>query len=97
MEKFGAFSTVPIAVKAVRLWVDGYYDIGGKGRLCPAGSWLVELADTPRGHPSTRFCIPDDVFREGYRPTDTESESMWTEQTKSILPQWPNGEPIKLN
>ena len=97
MEKFGQFQTVPIGVKAVRLWIDGWYDIGGKPKLCPAGCWLVELAAPARGQRVTRFCIPDDVFREGYRPTDTESESMWTESPKGLHPVWPDGKPTQLN
>ncbi len=97
MVKFSAFQTVPIAVKAVRLFLDGWYDIGGKPTLCKAGMWLVELADPARGQKVNRFCIPDDVFREGYRPTDSESEDMWKERTAKIHPVWPSGEPIDLN
>jgi hypothetical protein len=97
MLKFEEFKTVPIAVKAVRVFTDGYYDIGGKARLCPAGTWLVELAHPAKGQPITRLCIPDDVFREGYRPSDSASEAMWKEQTNTIHPVWPDGKPTTLN
>jgi hypothetical protein len=89
---YGEFQTVPIAVKARRLYVDGWYDISGKPRLCPAGTWIVQVVGG-----NQQLCIPDDVFREGYRPTDTKSEAMWKEQTNKIHPVWPNGSPIALN
>ena len=97
MRQSALFETVPIAVNAVRLFVDGHYDIGGVQTLCVAGMWLVQFAHPARGQKVRTYCIPDDVFREGYRPTDTASEAMWTERTTKIHPVWPSGEPTKLN
>ena len=96
MVKFSAFQTVPIAVKATRLFLDGWYDIGGAPKRCPAGTWLVELAHPAKGQKVHRFCLPDDVFREAYRPTDSESEAVWKERTDKIHPVWPDGNPIEL-
>jgi hypothetical protein len=98
MRNSGAFETVPIKVQAVRLFVDGWYDICGKPKLCSAGSWLVQLQGGRPGE-NQLLCVPDDVFREGYRPTDTQSEAMWLERTNKIHPVWPtdDAKPIKLN
>ena len=93
MADFGEFQTVPIAVRARRLYLDGYYEICGKAQFCLAGTWIVQAV---HGN-GEQYCIPDDVFREGYRPTDTKSEAMWKESTKKIYPVWPDGKPISLN
>lgn len=95
MRESGNFETVPIAVRAVRLFTDGFHEIAGRMKLCPAGAWLVKV----KGRNAQQLCIPDDRFREGFRPTDTQSEAMWTEKTKKIYPIWPteDASPIKLS
>lgn len=97
MRESAEFETAPIQVNAVRLFVDGWYTINGKEKWCVAGMWLVQLAHPKRGSRVTMLCVPDDVFREGYRPTDTASEAMWKERTSKIHPVWPDGKPIDLN
>ena len=98
MRESGAFETVPIKIQALRLFIGGWYDICGQRKWCPAGTWLVRIAGG-RASQNQQLCIPDDVFREGYRPTDTQSEAMWTERTDKIYPIWPtdDAKPIKLS
>jgi hypothetical protein len=93
MGTFATFETVPRKVKARRLFVDEQHMVSGVYRTCPAGMWLVKA----EGGKGDLMLMPDDIFREGMRPTDTQSETAWKEQTKKIYPHWPDGKPIPLN
>ncbi len=87
------FETVPQPVKARRLFIDERVTICGRPRLCPAGMWVVEAV----GGAGDNLLVPDDIFRINFRPTDTQSEAAWKEQTKKVWPVWENGEPLELN
>jgi hypothetical protein len=89
------FLSVPIPVRANRLFVDGWYDISGKPKFCGAGTWLVQAVNGT----GAQLNVPDDLFRQSYRPADTKAEAMWKEQTNTVHPIWPteDGSPIKLH
>lgn len=93
MAQMEKFLSVPQAVRARRLFVDGYDEINRRRALIPAGMWVV----TAVGGNGVQILMPDDVFRIQFRPTDAASEAMWKEQTKTVYPQWPDGEPIPLS
>jgi hypothetical protein len=95
MADFAEFTTVPIPIRARRLFVDGWYDISGKPKLCGAGTWIVQAV----GGTGAQLNVPDDLFRQSYRPSDTKSEAMWLEQTNKVHPIWPtkDASPIKLH
>lgn len=92
MADFANFQTVPIAVKARRVWMDERIFIPGKGMtLVPKGCWIVELGGEEAGQGAMRLAVPDDVFREGYRPTDTRAEAVWKEKQSGVFNDWPDG------
>ena len=93
MADFAKFETVSLPVSARRLFVDTVLVISGKQQLCPAGMWLVKV----KGGTGALLLMPDDLFRIQCRPTDTQSEAAWKEQTNTVYPQWPDGKPISLN
>ncbi len=93
MSDFNDFLSVPVAIKAKRMFVDSYQLVSGKNKRVPAGMWLVRAKDGT----GQQLALPDDVFREGYRPTDTASEAAWKETTNAIYPHWPSGSPILLS
>ena len=87
------FVSVPRYVQARRLFVDSWEQINRREQFCPAGMWLVEAV----GGTGDQLLMPDDIFREQFRPTDTASETLWSETTKKVYPIWPDGNPIKLS
>lgn len=87
------FVTVPRQVRARRLFIDGRIQLNGRRVNAYAGMWIVEAV----GGAGEQLLMPDDIFRLQFRPTDTASESLWNEATKRVLPQWPDGDPIRLN
>jgi hypothetical protein len=93
MDLAGEFLSVPFPIKARRLFLDERHEISGKNQLVPAGMWLVKAAKGT----GKMLAVPDDVFRESYRPTDTYSENMWKETTKTVRPIWPGSGPITLS
>jgi hypothetical protein len=93
MDLAGDFVSVPQAIRARRLFVDAHHTIAGRVKMVPAGMWLVEAV----GGTGQILAIPDDVFRERFRPTDTYSENMWKETTKTVRPIWPGSGPITLS
>jgi len=93
MAETNVFVSVPQHVKARRLFADQWETISGKRLLCPAGTWLVEAVNGA----GDQLCMPDDIFRLQFRPTDTASESAWKETTNAIYPHWPDGKPILLS
>jgi hypothetical protein len=93
MLEFAEFVTVPVAIEARRAFSDSYQLIGGVNKLVPAGMWILRA----KNGTGNQMMVPDDVFREGYRPTDTQSETAWNEATKKVYPIWPDGKPILLS
>lgn len=80
------FETRPITVQAYRVWVDTPVLIPGKGvRHATAGTWIVE------GQYGAQLIVPDDIFREMYRPMSTAAETLWKEETKKVWAIWPDG------
>ncbi len=95
MADYASFLTLPVAVNAFRCMIETYVQVGLKNVLVPRGVWVV-VAKKGTGQV---FLVPDDVFREGYRPTDTKSEAFWNERTNKVWPVWPtkDASPIKLD
>jgi hypothetical protein len=93
MLDFADFVTVPVAIEARRAFSDSYQLIGGKNTLVVAGMWILKA----KNGTGNQMMVPDDVFREAYRPTDTKSETAWKEETKTVYPVWPDGKPILLS
>lgn len=93
MADMAEFLSVPRPVLARRLFADSWQQINGRPQFVPAGMWIVQA----KGGTGEQLMVPDDVFREGYRPTDTKSEAIWSETTKKVYPHWPDGTPIDLN
>ena len=87
------FESVPRRIRARRMFVDSYQQINGKQERVPAGMWIIEAIGGNGG----QVRVPDDVFREQFRPTDTASEALWKETTNAVYPHWPDGRPIVLS
>jgi hypothetical protein len=93
MAQTNTFQTVPRDVKARRLWIDQRIEINGRMVNAIAGMWVVEAV----GGKGDRLLMPDDIFRLGFRPTDSASEQEWYETTNNLWPVWPDGKPIPLH
>ncbi len=80
------FETRPMPCNAYRVFVDTPVLIHKEGvKYAQAGMWVVE------GQYGALLLVPDDIFREMYRPTTTAAETMWKETTNKVWPIWPNG------
>lgn len=80
------FESRPIPVLAHRLFVDTPIAVPGEGvKYAQAGMWVVQ------GKGGAVLLVPDDIFREMYKPVTTAAEAMWKETTKTVWPIWPTG------
>lgn len=81
---FERFEIRPWAVVCRRVWVDTPVDTLKGRKMALAGMWIV-VSKT-----GASMILPDDIFRESYKPITSAAEAVWKENPgKGLHPMIP--------
>ena len=92
-ERFARFETRPIGVVARRLWVDERVEVTGMRGQRSVVQGLAGMWEIRGDGGGVCLLLPDDIFREQYKPVDAQGDALWRETTRQIYPIWPDDHP----